>query len=154
MVRARPYASLLRAVTTRLADKGKSAYAHPLLGGGKGERVLWVIFTSDRGLAGGYNVNMLRAAREKVREIGAQNIEAIAIGKRGADALVRLKVNVIAAFPALSNQPRFADVAPIVRMIEDEFKSGKYREVILGTTIYVSGITQRPEITASADCPA
>lgn len=147
VVRARPYASLLRSVVGRLSETGDGTFSHPFLTGGKGGRTLLILFSADRGLAGGYNVNMLRATRDKVREIGAENIDAIAVGKRGADALLRLKVNVLAAFPALSNQPKFADITPVARLIEETFASGNYAQALLGTTIYVSGITQRPEIT-------
>lgn len=108
------------------------------------KKTLLVLFTSDRGLAGGFNVNMIRAIREMVKTLEKENIEVIALGKRGADALDRMGVKVVARFPALTNNPAYTDLLPVAKMALESFMDGSYKNVVLGYTHFVSGITQRP----------
>jgi len=111
------------------------------------KRVLMILITSDRGLAGGYNTNMIRAARQKVKELGSSvEIETVCIGKRGADAMRRLNLPVIASFTDVTNNTKFEEVLPIGRMVIDEFTKGTYDKVIIAYTDFISAITQKPII--------
>lgn len=145
-LRGRPYVEIARATIEAVMQRsGESeALAHPMLMPGKGDRELVIVFTSDRGLAGGYNVNMAKFAREQIRTIG--DVDVIAVGKRGADAMQRLRQNVIASFTGLGNAPTYADIIPIARLALDGFTQGKYRRVRLCYTHYVSGVTQTPTV--------
>lgn len=112
-------------------------HAHP-----QAKKMLFVVFSSDRGLAGGLNANLLRFAREVLQPFG--DAEIIAVGKKGGDGMQRLGKNVIARFPALSNNPALADLLPVAQMALSAFLEGKYKEVRVIFTDFVSGISQAP----------
>ncbi len=145
VLRTRPYVRLaqetIEAVRARLGE----STTHPLLASGRGDRELVVLFTSDRGLAGGFNVNMIRFALEKMK--GMHDVDIIAVGKRGSDAMQRTKKNVVASFVELGNAPKYADIVPVARLALDGFTNGKYRRVHLVYTDYVSGVSQVPTAT-------
>ena len=76
---------------------------HPLLRRhGTQGRVLLLLLTSDRGLAGGFNTNIIRKTFAELKEIGTGEIDVIAVGKRGADAMRRAKRNLIATFTEIT----------------------------------------------------
>ncbi len=148
VVKTRPYAQLSWETIRAVAAATGEAIRHPLLERKEGAtRTLLVLFSSDRGLAGGYNVNMLKTALAALKQLPAGSVDVVAIGKRGGDALARAGYPVIASFPGLAESPQFKDIIPIGRMIIERFTAGEYKTVLLGYTDYVSGITQRPNMT-------
>lgn len=140
-LKGRPYVQRAKE-TIEMVMQNTGTISHPLLQKGKGTKTLVIVFTSDRGLAGGYNVNMLRFVRERLRTEGEADI--IAVGKRGSDAFQRLGLSVIATFTNLGNAPQFKDIMPVARMAIDGFTGGLYQRVELFYTDYISGITQTP----------
>lgn len=142
-LKGRPYVRLAKE-TIEAVMKASPQANHPLLNEGKGERELLVVFTSDRGLAGGYNVNMIKFAKEKLQMGNSEKIDVIAVGKRGSDALQRLGANVVASFTNLGNAPQYKDIVPVARMALDGFTGGTYKHVRLLYTDYISGVMQTP----------
>lgn len=142
-LRGRPYVVLAKETIEAVMSKGGTNLIHPMLLPGKGEKELLIVFTSDRGLAGGFNGNMVKFARMQMKDLGG-NIEVIGVGKKGSDALQRLKFDVIATFNGLANAPKFSDIAPVARLALDGFTQGKYQRVRLLYTHFVSGVTQTP----------
>ncbi len=142
--RGRPYVVLAKSTIEAVMERSGASLNHPMLTSGAGDRELVVLFTSDRGLAGGYNVNMVKFAREQMKSLG--NVDVIAVGKRGSDAMQRLKYNVVASFTGLGNAPKYSDIVPVARLALDGFLQGKYRRVRLLYTHYVSGVTQTPSM--------
>lgn len=146
VLRTRPYAKEAWA-TVQSVLMASPNIIHPLLEPKpEATKTLLVLFSSDRGLAGGFNVNMIRAALVDARSLGKDKVEVLAVGRRGADALERAGVGVAARFPALSNNPTFNDLLPAARLALEGFLTGKYKAVKLGFTDYISGITQKPKI--------
>lgn len=146
VLRTRPYAKEAWA-TVQSVLAASPNLAHRLLAPQpEATQTLLVLFSSDRGLAGGFNVNMIRTALTEARSLGTDQVEVLAVGRRGADALERAGVSVAARFPALSNNPSFVDLLPAARLALEGFLSGKYKAVKLGFTNYISGITQKPTI--------
>ncbi len=147
VVKTRPYATLswdtVKAIVAATGEQVEHALLapHP-----EAKRTLLVLFASDRGLAGGYNVNILKLALQTIKALPAGSIDAITIGKRAGDAMARTGVPMIASFTGLAEQPKFADIVPIGRLIIDEFTSGKYKNVLLGSTNYISAITQKADV--------
>jgi F-type H+-transporting ATPase subunit gamma len=143
---SRPYASLAWATVASIAQNIETDL-HPLLHrkSGPPKSVLLLLITSDRGLAGGFNSNVVKAASALLRSFGPEaKVDAVCVGKRGADAMKRLNRTVIASFVNLTNNPRFEDVLPIGRLISDEFVKGPYDRVIVAYTDFVSALTQKP----------
>lgn len=145
VAKTRPYAKEAWATITALL--GSTDTSHALLQAQpSATQTLLVLMTSDRGLAGGFNVNMIRKAVKELKELGSENVEVIALGRRGADAVERAGMKVIARFPSLTNNPTFYDLLPVARLVLERFLQGECKEVKLGFTDFISGITQTPQI--------
>jgi F-type H+-transporting ATPase subunit gamma len=109
-------------------------------------RIGIMLVTGDRGLAGGFNANVIRhMARfmKQKRDEGAE-IEVVAIGKKGRDWLVRYDPVVRAEFIGLPETPTTNDIAPITRVLVDDFTSGHFDEVYRIYTDFVNTLVQRP----------
>ena len=120
---------------------------HPLMEApAKATRTLIVLYASDRGLAGGYNVNIIRKAITMIKERGPENVDVIAVGRR-AEYVAKTGVTMLAAFQGMSEQPKLQDMLPIVRLIMERFASGAYKDVHLAYTDFISGITQTPKVS-------
>lgn len=147
VVKTRPYAELAWSTIRAIARATGEAVQHPLLTPKpSATRTLLVLFASDRGLAGGYNVNMIKLALQTVRALPQGSVDVVSIGKRGGDAMVRAGLPVIASFTGLAEQPKFKDIVPVGRLVIEKFTAGDYKDVLLGATQYVSGISQRPDM--------
>jgi F-type H+-transporting ATPase subunit gamma len=146
-LRSRSYAETV-AEAMRSAAAGAPANIQNFLltGNPKAEKTLLVLFSSDRGLAGGLNVNLARMALEYVKKSKDEQIEVLAVGKKGGDAMDRAGVKVIARFGALSNNPAYTDLLPAARLALDAFVNGEYKRVVIGFTHFISGISQKPEM--------
>jgi F-type H+-transporting ATPase subunit gamma len=107
------------------------------------KNVMIVLVTSDRGLAGAYNTNILRVAQRFVERLG-KPVRYVTVGRKGRDSLVRLGANVVAEFSDLPSDPTTADIAPIARLAVDEFLSGNVDAVFIAYTDFINMLTQRP----------
>lgn len=146
VAKTRPYAKETWA-TIRSLLVGSMETEHALLKAQpEATKTLVVLMTSDRGLAGGFNVNMIRAVLKEIKALGTEQVEVIGLGKRGADAVERAGATVIARFPSLTNNPTFYDLLPVARLVLERFLHGECREVKLAFTDFVSGISQVPRI--------
>lgn len=147
VIASRPF-SQLSWQTINAVSRIISNAKHPLLEvNSEADKTLIVLITSDRGLAGGFNSNMIKAALNTIDKLkNNTSIEAITIGKRGGDALSRNKIPVIARFEDLSNKPSFASILPIGTMVIDAYYRKKYKQVYLCYTDFISSITQKPNI--------
>jgi F-type H+-transporting ATPase subunit gamma len=123
---------------------------HPFLTIRPVRRVLVVVFTSDRGLCGSLNTQVLRQAQRYLQTLRSipsfEHVEFLAVGRKGQQALVRAKNSVVAAFPAFSNNPIFRDVLPIARMVTEKFIDGTYDHVVLLYPDFVSALVQEPTV--------
>jgi len=143
---SRPYASLAWGTVASIAQNIETDL-HPLLKrkSGPPKSVLLLLITSDRGLAGGFNGNVVKASVNLLKSFGPDvKVDAVCVGKRGADAMKRLNRTVIASFVNVTNNPRFEDILPIGRVLVDEFVKGNYDRVIIAYTDFVSALTQKP----------
>lgn len=146
VLRTRPYAKEAWATVQSVLVAAPNLSHALLTPKPEATQTLLVLFSSDRGLAGGFNVNMIRTALSEAKATGLDQMQVIGVGRRGADALERAGVGIAARFPALSNNPTFADLLPVARLALQGFLEGKYKSVKLGFTDYISGITQKPTI--------
>ncbi len=114
------------------------------------QKVLGIIFTSDRGMCGSLNALLLRATQQYLRGVQElstfEKIDFITVGRRGNQAMQRQGHPIIANFPALSNNPSFRDVLPITRLAIDSFISGEYDHVVLIYTDFISPLIQEPTV--------
>lgn len=148
---SRPYAilssELLRNVVSK-ADVETNPLVHRVLPYGKTvteQKVLVILISSDRGLAGAFNTNVVNKALSIVKEAGAQKVDFVTIGKKGTDALVRMNYNLVATFPG-KDKITAIDAEPIAVMAIDEFLAFKYEKVFVVYTDFVSTLVQKPNI--------
>jgi F-type H+-transporting ATPase subunit gamma len=143
----RPYTEKAWEILTHLASqRGVDETVHPLFElRDEVKMVGMVLLTGDKGLCGSYNHNMIQAAARFIDEL-PYPVELITVGKRGRDAMWRLKYTIVAEFSDLPPQPRILDIAPIARAAIDGFVSGRYDVVYLAHTDFINTLTQRPSI--------
>src|SRR5260370_39458685 len=108
---SRAYAELAMEVLSNIASANKSGTPlHPLLATREGIGTVTVmLITSDRGLAGSYNSNIIRIARQFARDMG-KPVRWVGVGRKGRDTLVRAKENLIAEFTGLPAWMNIGDV--------------------------------------------
>lgn len=146
---SRSYAGLAWETLTALS-KLSNPSLHPLLARREPvKKILIVLVTSDRGLCGGFNAQILRETTKKIialAKTGEENprIDFVTIGKRGQDAARRFKWNIAATFAGLNAAPRAADLQPVAALAVNDFKSGVYDRVYLAFTDFISSLKQSP----------
>ena len=151
---ARPYSDELRAALSRVAAV-VGEEVHPLLARRPAKRVALIMITTDRGLAGSLNANAIRSALRWTQQKmangagdgdGRVEVEAITIGRKGRDGLRRAGIPIAAHFQQLGDRPSFSDVTPIARLVTEDFLEGKYDEIDVAYSTFISTLTQRAEI--------
>lgn len=106
---------------------------------------LVILVTSNRGLCGGYNAQVLKKALEQMK--AEQNLKFIVVGRKGETALSRLGQEVLASFVELPDVVGLADTLPIAGIAVDEFNQGTVGRVVMLYTDYVSALSQIPKAT-------
>jgi F-type H+-transporting ATPase subunit gamma len=117
---------------------------HRLLTKRPAKRALLVVFSSDRGLAGGLTTQLVRTVLQVIERYGSVPVDLITVGSRAEAALVRSGANIVASWPAPSRQTTLADVLPISRLAIDQYMDGSYDRVTLIGTDYLSPLAQKP----------
>ncbi len=141
-----PYSEKAWQVLTDLARQPGHTSLHPLLRERKKiNRVLVIMVSSDKGLAGSYNMNVLKNTLLHFDSFD-KPVDYICVGKKGRDLLLRRKVRVIADFSDLNDPVNFMDISPISRLVVDEFLRNVYDEVYISHTRFETMTRQEPEI--------
>lgn len=141
----RPYALRAWEVIINLASLYEEPI-HPLLTYRVPVRsVLIIIFTSDRGLCGAYNHNIMRVATDYARRLPVP-ARYIAVGRKGRDILWRMRADLVAEFHGLPAVPSFLNTSPIARTAIEEFLEGRVDEIFLAYTDFVNLLRQQPVI--------
>jgi len=128
------------------AQPGASATTHPLMTARENvKNIGLILMTSDRGLAGSYNVNMVTLA-ERFLAAAGKPVRVITVGRKGRDAMVRRGYNVVAAFDRMPDPPSFLDITAIARIAIDSMLSGDVDQVFIGYSEFVNLVTRMPVI--------
>lgn len=131
-------------INVQNANKGEPL--HPLLTARPEiKKIMVVVITSDRGLAGAYNGNVIRVVDRFVARMG-KPAQYITVGRKGRDSLIRAEAEVVAEFSDMPAEPSVADIAPIARLAIDAFLSGEVDEVVIAYTDFINMLTQRPVV--------
>lgn len=142
----RSYSEKAWKVLVHLACQPGSKSLHPLLAVRKKVRkTLVVIITSDRGLAGAYNVNIVRQTLQHFQDYETPVVYVV-VGRKGRELLVRQRATIIADYADLPVPTSFMDVSSIGKLVVDDYRSEKVDEVYLAYTEYVNTLTQEPVI--------
>jgi F-type H+-transporting ATPase subunit gamma len=160
----RPYAHSAWSVLTNLSrafEKSKLGFLEVR----EVKKVLAILVTSNKGLCGSYNSQILRKLREEVKNperlminrIGEKKIESkvakedlqidfITVGKKGESFVRKLGKEIIASFPQLTYYSKVEDVRPLAKIVIDSYLEKKYDKVVVFYTDYVSAVVQQPKI--------
>jgi len=148
MRRARPYADKIRNIAAHLAEANPE-FKHPLMVvHDESKAVGFIVVTTDKGLCGGLNTNVLRAVTAKIREFHGQGMEtqAVAIGNKGLGFLSRIGAHVVANAVHLGDTPHLEKLIGPVKVLLDAYAAGKLKAVYLCYTRFISAIAQQPMI--------
>lgn len=145
---SRPYAAKSWELLTHLAAQtGSIELLHPLLTQREEvKNVAIVLITADRGLAGAYNGNVIRATLAFMRENKYERASLVTVGRKGRDFMVRFRRNVIADFADLPARPTALDITPITRFVIDGFLAGDFDQVYLAHSEFINTLVQEPTV--------
>ena len=145
---ARPYADKVRNIAAHMAEANPE-YRHPFLVKRDDVKTAGVILvTTDKGLCGGLNTNVLRAVTGKLKEIEAAGakIEATAIGNKGFGFLNRIGVTVVSHAVQIGDRPHLDKLIGPVKVQLDAYAEGKIDVVYLAYTRFINTMKQEPVI--------
>ncbi len=146
VMNTRPYATKTWQVLTHIAGQPGRATLHPLLTSRpETQGVLVVMISGDRGLAGGYNSNIVRFVLQHFKQYKVP-VHYITVGRKGRDQMLRRRQSILAEFSDLPAAPVFNDVSAIGRVAVDEFLMGKVDAVYLVYTDFINMAHQEPMI--------
>ena len=120
---ARPFAGKMVEVLSSLAARAGEDFSHPLLDRRGDERYLLVLVTADKGLAGAFNANLIKAAQAFLREHAARGVEMLAVGRKGRDFFRRREVRIVGEYVGLTGKGRveYAEAAEVAREVSRRF---------------------------------
>jgi F-type H+-transporting ATPase subunit gamma len=143
----RPYAEKSWQVLTHLASQTSyETRTHPLLTiRPEVKAVAVLLLTSDRGLCGAFNLNMVRTAMDFIENRG-KPAKLITVGRKGRDLMWRAGHTIVAEFTRLPAAPTALDTSPITRTAIDDFLDGSVDEVYLAYTDFINTLNQRTTV--------
>ena len=145
---SRPYAEKIRNVLAHLAQ-AHPEYKHPYLSErDEVKRVGYIVVSSDRGLCGGLNSNLFRAALKEIMEWDSKDVEVdiCAIGKKSMGYFNRLKCDITAQVSHLGDKPSLDDLIGTVKVMLDAYDEGKIDRLFLVHNEFVNTMTQMPRV--------
>ncbi len=143
---ARPYADKMNDILTNLSAR-VSRSAHPLLASREEKRIQLVLVTSDRGLCGGYNANLVRAAEAFIRQHGAgKEILLVLVGRKGADYYRRRRGETGERYLNFLSTPAEELAAVIAEKLITRFVDGETDAVYLIYSHFRSALSQVPTV--------
>ncbi len=145
---ARPYADKVRNITANLA-KANPDYVHPfMVAGNGGKKVGFIVVSTDKGLCGGLNTNVLRAVTNKLKELDGQGIKAdvVTIGNKSTGFFNRIGANVVAQVVGLGDTPHLEKLIGPVKVLLDAYTAGELSAVYLCFTRFINTMKQEPVV--------
>ena len=145
---SRPYAEKMRDVLSHLAQ-AHCEYKHPYLQDREEvKRVGYIVVSTDRGLCGGLNTNMFKAAINEMSDWHDKNVEIdiCAIGKKSATFFSRFQGNIISQAADLGDQPSHEALIGAVKVMLDAYDEGKIDRLFLVSNVFENTMTQTPTV--------
>ena len=138
-----PYFNYMyKTVGSMLAKSGN--INHPYLNSGDSKRKAVVVITSNRGLAGGYNSNVVKLITQG--DFNKEDLDIYAIGGKGADMLASRGYHIVESAPEIMENPTYADAAVLCRKVLDSFTKGEVGEIYLAYTHFKNTVTHVPTL--------
>ena len=144
---ARPYSEKVRNVATNLG-KANPEYTHAFMKANDAKAAGFIVVSTDKGLCGGLNTNVLRAVTAKLRELQDQGVstQAVAIGNKGLGFLNRIGARVVSHVTQLGDTPHLDKLIGPVKVLLDAYAEGKLSAVYLCYTKFINTMKQEPVV--------
>jgi F-type H+-transporting ATPase subunit gamma len=145
---ARPYADKIRSLAANLSS-ATPEYKHPFMLKHDDAKLAGVIVvTTDKGLCGGLNTNVLRVVTAKLKELEAQGVkvEAVAIGNKGFSFLNRIGAKIVSHAIQLGDKPHLDKLVGPVKVLLDAYAAGRLSAVYLCYTRFINTMRQEPMV--------
>ena len=145
---ARPYADKIRNITAHLSQANPEYKSPYMRATAAPKAVGFIVVTTDKGLCGGLNTNVLRAVTTKMKDLQATgaSISAVAIGNKGFGFLNRIGANVVSHAVQLGDAPQLDKLIGPVKVMLDAFVEGKLDAVYLCFTRFINTMKQEPMV--------
>ena len=155
---ARPYSEKVRNITANLASANPE-YTHPFMAQAANtgaKAVGFIVVTTDKGLCGGMNTNVLRQVTQKTRELEAagNRIEVVAIGNKGLGFLSRIGVKVVSSVTQIGDTPHLDKLIGPIKVMLDAYQDGQLDAVYLCYTKFINTMRQEPVVEQLLPLPA
>ena len=152
---ARPYAEKMRLVIGHLSEANPD-YRHPFLEERATRAVGLIVISTDRGLAGGLNVNLFKQVIYTIREWQGKNTEVslCLTGAKGVNFFRRLRLQISAQVTHLGDAPHIRDLIGTVKVMLDAYREGRIDRLLLINNRFVNTMSQKPEVKQLLPLPS
>lgn len=137
---SRPYFEILYSTINEIVDSTRDL-SSPYLTPRKGDKVAYIVIAGDRGLAGGYNSNVLKMV---MQEIQGKDATVLPIGKKAVDFFETRKVPMISVNYAAAENVTLGDCFTMAKVLCKQFLAGEFDEIHIAYTNFVSVLSQTP----------
>ncbi len=141
--RSRSYFDCMYTTVQSILEMTKGV-RHPYLDGNDSQRKAVIAITSNRGLAGGYNSNIVKLITRG--SLAGDDLDIYAIGSKGRDALARNGYTIRESFPDLGETPTYAEAMVLSDMLLQSYKKGEIGEIWLAYTAFKNTVTQEARL--------
>ncbi len=139
-----PYFNYMyKTVSSMLAKSGN--INHPYLTAGDSQKKAVVVITSNRGLAGGYNSNIVKLITGN-EEFNKEDLDIYAVGGKGNEALSRRGYNIVEDASEIMEAPTYPDAAALCKKVLDAFSNGEVGEIYLAYTHFKNTVSHEPKL--------
>jgi F-type H+-transporting ATPase subunit gamma len=147
MRHARPYSDKVRNIAANLG-KANPEYTHPFMKLNDAKAAGFIVVSTDKGLCGGMNTNVLRAVTAKLRDMQSEGmaIQAVAIGNKGFGFLNRIGAPVVSHVTQLGDTPHLDKLIGPVKVLLDLYAQGQVKAVYLCYTKFINTMKQEPVV--------
>ncbi|MEI8034254.1 MAG: F0F1 ATP synthase subunit gamma [Betaproteobacteria bacterium] len=143
---ARPYAEKIRVVAAHISHANPE-YRHPfLVANSASQRIGVIVITTDKGLCGGLNTNILRLAHTKIKawEQAGNQVEVCALGNKGLGFMQRMGANIVSQVIGLGDKPQLEKLIGAIKIMMDGYIEGRFDRLMIFNTRFVNTMKQEP----------
>lgn len=133
---------MYKTVSSILAKSGN--ISHPYLTPGDSDRKAVVVLTSNRGLAGGYNTNVVKLITNG--DFNKDELDIYAVGGKGEELLASKGYNIVESAPEVMENPTYSDAAELCKKVLESFSNGEVGEIYLAYTHFKNTVTQEAQL--------